>query len=47
MLYVLEFVLRVDKDIVEVYRIEIIEVVEEDVIYIALIRSGAIRESEG
>ena len=43
----LELVVRIDKDIVEVRGIKVVEVVEEDVIYIALIRSGAIRESEG
>ena len=43
----LELVIRIDKDIVEVRGIKVVEVVEEDVIYIALIRSGAIRKSEG
>ena len=43
----LELVVRIDKDIIEVRGIKVVEVVEEDVIYIALIRSGAIRESEG
>ena len=42
----LELVVRIDKDIIEVRGIKVVEVVEEDVIYIALIRSGAIRKSE-
>ena len=42
----LELVIRIDKDIIEVRGIEVVEIVEKDVVYIGLIRSGAIRESE-
>ena len=47
MFLVLELVVRIDKDIIEVRGTKVVEVVEEDVIHVALIRSGAIRESEG
>ena len=46
MFLVFKFVIRIDKDVVEVGGIEVVEVVEEDVVYIALVRSGTIRESE-
>ena len=43
---ILKLVLRVDKNIVKVYSIEVVEVVEEDVVYITLVGSRAISKAK-
>ena len=47
MLLVLNHVIGVDEDIIEVGRIEVVEIVEKNIVYISLIGRRTIRESKG
>ena len=46
MYLVLELVIRVNENIVEIYSVKVIKIVKEDVIYISLVSSRSISESE-
>src|SRR2546430_15195176 len=47
MCFVFQFVLRVDEDVVEVGRTEVVKVIQKDIVHVSLVRRRSVRKAKG